>query len=190
LPAALKNRAVKDACEAPIGRARRGRLRDLVLPVIRLITVVPVVRATILCFNRLTLEQEMARKSRPAETMQSLSVSGNAAGLAQVAGDNNTVTAMGTVSASTPVDVLQALAAIQAALASHPATKVLTEAAVQQAKAKEPDRAAIGTQLRIALDTAKTTLGWVELAKHLVPHIQTVAAWLGTAGEELLGPWL
>ena len=118
---------------------------------------------------------------------QSLTIGGNAAGVVQLAGNNNTVTATGSVSANLPADVLQALVAIQAALSSNPATKVLTEAAVQQAKTAEPDKAAIGSQLKAAFDVAKTTLGWAELAKTLAPYAQTVAGWIGgdwTGGVE------
>ena len=118
---------------------------------------------------------------------QSLTIGGSAAGVAQVAGNNNTVTATGSVSANLPADVLQALVAIQAALSSNPATKVLTEAAVQHAKTAEPDKAAIGSQLKAAFDVAKTTLGWAELARKVAPYARTVAGWLGgdwTSGIE------
>jgi hypothetical protein len=126
------------------------------------------------------------RGSATDGTKQSISIGGSAAGVAQVAGSGNTVTATGSVSAGVPAEVLQALVAIQAALSSHPATKALTDAAVEQAKAAEPDKAAIGSQLKTAFDVAKTTLGWAEIAGKLAPYVQTAAGWLGGGWASLL----
>jgi hypothetical protein len=119
------------------------------------------------------------RDSATDRTTQRISIGGSAAGVAQVAGSGNTVTSTGTLSAGAPAEVLQALVAIQAALSSHPATKALTDAAVEQAKAAEPDKAAIGSQLKTAFDVAKTTLGWAEIAGKLAPYVHTASEWLG-----------
>jgi hypothetical protein len=56
-------------------------------------------------------------------TTQRLSVGGDAAGVAQVAGSSNTVTMTGSVSTGVPPDVQQALLAIQATLSAQPATR-------------------------------------------------------------------
>ena len=58
----------------------------------------------------------------------------HAAGVAQVAGDSNIITATGRISADMPEDVLKALLAIQTAVSAHPAARALTDAAVQDAK--------------------------------------------------------
>ena len=75
--------------------------------------------------------------------------------------------------------MLKALLAIQTAVSAHPAARVLTDAAVQEAKKPEPDKPAIGAQLKAALEIAKTGLGWTEIAKTLAPSIGTAANWLG-----------
>jgi hypothetical protein len=121
------------------------------------------------------------RKPAHGAIAQEMNVSGAAAGVAQVAGSGNTVTATGSVSLATPAEVMQALVAIQAALSLHPVTKALADAAIQEAKSDQPDKAAIGAQLKTAIDVAKTTLGWAELARKLAPHLETAVAWLGAS---------
>ena len=106
-------------------------------------------------------------------TTQNINVGGSAAGVAQVAGNSNTVTATGRI--SMPEDVLKALLAIQTAVSAHPAVRVLTDAAVQEAKKPQADKSAIGAQLKAALDIAKTGLGWAEIAKTLAPSIEIAA---------------
>ncbi|MBV8520924.1 MAG: hypothetical protein JOY71_02120 [Acetobacteraceae bacterium] len=117
--------------------------------------------------------------SATGNTNQTMSIGGSAAGIVQQAGTGNTATATGTVSAGAPPEVLKALLAIQAELSGHPATKALTDAAVEQAKAAEPDKKAIGSQLKAAFDVAKTTLGWAEIAEKLAPFARIAAGWLG-----------
>jgi len=129
-----------------------------------------------------------SRDSGTGGTTQSLNVSGSAAGVAQVAGDSNTVTARGRISSDMPEDVFKALVAIQTALSAHPAARALTDAAVQEAKKPEPDKPTIGAQLKAALDIAKTGLGWTEIAKELAPSIGTAANWLGSEWTHLLSP--
>jgi hypothetical protein len=121
-------------------------------------------------------------------TTQTISIGGNAAGIAQVAGNSNTVSATGHIASALPQDALQALLAIQAALSTHPAARVLTDAAVQEAKKPQADKATIGAQLKAALDIAKTGLGWAEIAKTLVPSIESAANWLGGEWTHLLAP--
>jgi hypothetical protein len=70
-------------------------------------------------------------------------------------------------------------------MAEHPAAKALADAALQQAKTDEPAKAAIGANLNSAIEIAKTSLGWAELATHLAPHVQTVTAWLGRHEREV-----
>jgi hypothetical protein len=121
-------------------------------------------------------------------TTQNINVGGSAAGFAQVAGDSNTVTATGRISSGMPEDVLKALLAIQTAVSAHPAARALTDAAVQEAKKPQPDKPAIGAQLKAALDIAKIGLGWAEIAKTLAPSIGTAATWLGGEWAHLLTP--
>jgi hypothetical protein len=129
-----------------------------------------------------------SRDSAAGAITQSLSVGGTAAGVAQVAGNGNTVTATGRISSDMPEDVLKALLAIQTAVSAHPAARVRTDAAVQEAKKPEPDKPAIGAQLKAALDIAKTGLGWTEIVKELAPSIGTAANWLGGEWTHLLAP--
>jgi hypothetical protein len=129
-----------------------------------------------------------SRNSATGATTQTLSVGGDATSIAQVAGNGNTVTATGNVSAGMPAEVRQALQTIQAALSAQPATKALTDAAMQQATTAEPDKSAIGGQLKAALDIAKTTLGWANLAEKLAPFLGTAADWLGGEWVNLLKP--
>ena len=128
----------------------------------------------------------MAREPRPGSTTQSISIGGSAAGVAQVAGDHNTITATGTVTSGTPPEVLAALAAIQAAVSTNAATKALADAAAEQANAKAPDKATIAQHLQGALTVAKTLPDWLDIAKKIGPAVATAAAWLGAQGAALL----
>src|SRR4051794_34458767 len=74
----------------------------------------------------------MTGKKPAGSTNQTMSFGGSAAGASQQAGSRNTATTTGTVSAGAPPEVLKALFAIQAELWQHPATKALTDAAVEQ----------------------------------------------------------
>jgi hypothetical protein len=118
---------------------------------------------------------------------QSVHIGDSAAGVAQVLGNDNTVTAIVRISV-VPEDVLKALLAIQTTLNSHPATRALIDAAVQETKKPQPDKSAIGEQLKAALDIAKTGLGWAEIANKLAPFIATAANWVGGQWVGLLKP--
>lgn len=120
----------------------------------------------------------IGEESAAGGTKQSMNIGGSAAGIVQQAG-SGTATAIGAVSAGAPADVMKALTEIQAILSGHPATKALTDAAVEKAKAGEPDKRAIGEQLKAALDVAKTTLGWAGIAEKLAPFVRIAAGWLG-----------
>ena len=128
----------------------------------------------------------MADKPRRGSVTQSLAIGGNAAGVAQVAGDNAKITATGTITSGTPPEVLDALAAIQSALAANPATRTLADAAAEQATAKEPDKATIAQQLQGALTVAKTLPDWLDVARKIGPAVATAATWLGAQGTALL----
>ena len=82
--------------------------------------------------------------------------------------------------------MLDALAAIQSALATNAATKALADAAAEQANAKEPDKATIAQHLQGALTVAKTLPDWLEIAKKIGPAVATAASWLGAQGAALL----
>jgi hypothetical protein len=114
---------------------------------------------------------------------QGIKTKGPAGGNVQVVGNSNVIRASAQISTGAPNEVLQGLAAIQDALSKNPATKALAEAATEQAKTDNPDKGAIGTQLKAAFDIAKTTSDWAEVASTLSPYIKTVAGWLG-------GSWL
>ena len=129
-----------------------------------------------------------SRNPATGATTQTLSVGRDATGVVQVTGDDNAVTATGNVSSEIPAEARQALQAIQAALSAQPATKALTDAAMQQTEATTPDKSAIGAQLKAALDIAKTTLDWTSLAEKLAPSIGTAASWLGGEWVSLLKP--
>jgi hypothetical protein len=127
------------------------------------------------------------KKRTRRDAVQQISVSGNAAGVAVVSGSGNTVTAIVHASNAAPPAVLQSLQEIQAALSRLPKSKAILQEAVKEAKSDDPDKPSIGAQLKTALDAAKTTLGWAELAVKLAPHIETVVGWLGVSWATQIG---
>ncbi len=88
------------------------------------------------------------RPSSQGSRTQSFNVGRDAVGAVQNAGDNTRVDVTATVAPATPPQVLEALAAIQAAFAVNPATKALADAAADQVKTKEPDKCPSGNRLR------------------------------------------
>jgi len=124
--------------------------------------------------------------TRAPTVKQSIAIGGNATGVIQTAGGGNTITQAATATFGTPPEVLQALDAIRAALAANPHTRVLADAAAEQAKVKNPDKGAIATQLDRALTVAKTIPDWMDVAGKIAPHVTTAAAWLGAQGNALL----
>ncbi len=129
----------------------------------------------------------MAKESNaPTSSTQSISAGRDAIGVVQIAGDSNQISVTTFVTSATPPQVLEALAAIQATLAANPATKALADAATDQAKAQEPDKGAIATQLETALKVAKTLPDWLDIARKIGPSVLTVGTWLGAQGAALL----
>ena len=125
-------------------------------------------------------------KNALASRTQSFNVGRNAIGAVQNAGDDNRIALSASVMSATPPQVLEALAAIQAALMSNSATKALAEAAANEATAKEPDKGAVATQLGAALKIAESLPDWIDIAKRINAYVYTVGAWLGSKGTALL----
>jgi hypothetical protein len=170
-----------------LSHAGMGRVKVVDLPEVE--KVFPPVEQHVYIRNKVYKVRKMAGQDPAAGgPTQNINVGGSAAGVAQIAGNSNTVTATGRISSDMSEDVLKALLAIQTAVSAHPAARVLTDAAVQEAKKPQADKSAIGAQLKSALDIAKTGLGWAEIAKTLAPSIEAAANWLGGEWTHLLTP--
>jgi hypothetical protein len=130
------------------------------------------------------------------QVMGNIKVGGNVVGSAIAAGNRNvqTVTFSGSDAAERK-KVLDALQAVQIALnelKGAPAKSAQREVAAAIGAAKEPvvSKDDIGSALETALGAAKKTEEFASIAGKLVPHIQTVAMWLGTQWAGLVAPLL
>ena len=102
----------------------------------------------------------------------------DASGITQVAGTDNTVGG-GKPGASELDQVRQAVHEMQVLMANQPAPKALADAMAQGVATAAPKKEDVGEQLKVALDVAKTGLGWAELSVKLAPSVRTLAQWLG-----------
>jgi hypothetical protein len=123
-----------------------------------------------------------------------IKVGGNVVGSALAAGNQNVQTV--TFSGSDAVErekVLEALQAIQSALKDlkgAPAKSAQREAAaaVDAAKEATANKADIGSALETALGAAKKAEEFASITSTLLPHVQTVASWLGAQWTGLIAP--
>jgi hypothetical protein len=128
------------------------------------------------------------------QAVGNIKIGGNVVGSAVAAGSCNiqTVTFSGSDAAERE-RVLDALQAIQFALnelKGAPAKSAQREAAaaVEAAKEQGANKDDIGSALETALGAAKKADEFVSIAGTLLPHIQTVATWLGTQWAGLVAP--
>ena len=128
------------------------------------------------------------------QAVGNIKVGGNVVGSAVAAGDRNvqTVTFSGPDAAERE-KVLDALQAIQIALnelKGAPAKSAQREAAaaIDAAKEQTANKDDIGSALETALGAAKKADEFASIAGSLLPHIQTVATWLGTQWAGLVAP--
>jgi hypothetical protein len=124
---------------------------------------------------------------RGVASAASISIGGNVAGSAVVTGSDHRVTV---TTGGTPEDVLSRLQEIRAALDSLTGVGGETarrdaDAALAAAALPAPDKKKVGTALAGALEAARTTEEFAELAVRLTPTLHEAIGWLGDTWSHL-----
>ena len=124
---------------------------------------------------------------------RSISIGGNAVGSVLVTGDHNTVHSKVTLPSAEDVDLraeLDAIRQLLAALDLSPKDRRKVDNALDEADDEaaedEPDRASVGKAIERVFETVDQVGKLDKLATTLRPHLERVAAWLGTHAA----PWL
>ncbi len=134
-------------------------------------------------------------KSSGSSGNRSVSIGGDATGSSIVSGDRNVVTTnyqRVTLPAAESVDIsaeLKALRGILEKLDSPDGRKIanaLTDAEDELTK-PEPDKDEVGKALQRALEYADKAERFADVTEKLVPHLKSVAAWLGQNWYKILG---
>jgi hypothetical protein len=123
-----------------------------------------------------------------------IAVGGNVRGSVLNTGDGNALTVTSSTAAQAPserTEVLKALGEIRAALQGLSGPRASTarreaDAAVQAASADGSDKEAIGAALESALEVARKTTEFAEIAGRLAPFLHTVTGWLGNEWSHLI----
>lgn len=130
-------------------------------------------------------------KCRGPSRSNAVSITGNVANSAIIAGDHNQQYIGGETKSDEQAKVLESLPAIRRGLAdlSGPyadhARKTIDQA-IDTANKGESDKKSLGVLLEVTLQAAKKTAGFSSVAVELAPHLRHVAHWLGGEWGQLL----